>query len=482
MKSIFLTLLFTLKIFACSMCQIDVPMVHINVISQVKDSHSTFDIQWEFSQEFTKNTLLPYDINQNGIYDKAELNLIKQSLEEYLEKDSYLSFFKLVPKDKTVQEIKPIKTTISDQTIIYKDEKIYYYYTIKADIQYQPNHKLFVEFFDKGEFFKFVLQNFEFKHPDLNSQQQNNYDISFYFYDPKEEIKQLSQPTQLPPKVIEQVDSSKETMQTKKTLLQYLSQLLEQTKNSMQELLTQIRDNNSPSAYFWLLLFSFVYGVIHAIGPGHGKSLVSAYFLNDNRSAVKAFNISMLIGTVHTFSALILTLIIYFIVQSFFSTMFDNVEKITTQISALIIMAIALYLLYTKLKKKKTTLNSFTPAPNASFVKTPQEPISHVHTHSCGCNACKTTSTDLMVVLAAGIVPCPGTVTIFIFTLSMGVLFVGFLSAVFMSLGMSLIIFITAYLSIKIRSTAVVNSKLKMILEYGSLLFIFTLGLLLLLL
>lgn len=109
-----------------------------------------------------------------------------------------------------------------------------------------------------------------------------------------------------------------------------------------------------------------------------------------------------------------------------------------------------------------------------------QNNMLNTHTHSCSCNACKTTSTDLGVVLAAGIVPCAGTVMIFLFTMSLGVYFVGFLSAVFMSIGMSFIIFITAFLSIKIKKTQTHNSKLQKLLEYGSLLFIILLGVLLL--
>ncbi|MEA3315452.1 MAG: DUF1007 domain-containing protein, partial [Campylobacterota bacterium] len=92
----------------------------------------------------------------------------------------------------------------------------------------------------------------------------------------------------------------------------------------------------------------------------------------------------------------------------------------------------------------------------------------------------KTHSTDAGVILAAGIIPCPGTVTIFIFTMSLGIYFVGFLSAIFMSLGMSLIIFISAFLTIKIKQQTNTNNNIKKIFEYGSLLFILFLGIILL--
>lgn len=468
MKLLFLALLFSIKLFGCSLCTLEVPMVHINLQTNFKDNTTTFEIQWEFSQEFTQNTLRPYDLNQNDNYEENELNLIKQNLEEYIQNDSHLTFAKYFAKNQTKEAVLNLPLSVSNSTITYKDKKIYYYYSLETAIEYKLDHKLYFNFFDKGNYFHFVIQNVDFKHPLFHSMQLNNNDFTIFFYDSRNEIKQSALPKEtLIPTPLPKVEE--------KSFTDFLSVLLENTKNAIQNLLKDIKENNSISAYFWLLLFSFVYGIIHAIGPGHGKSLVSAYFLGNNNSIIKAMNISLLIGIVHTFSAFILTLITYYIIQTFFSTFFTNVEKITTQISALIIVSIALYLFYKKTKKPK--IKDFKIASNVNFVSLKTQQINH--THTCGCNACKTDSTDLMVILAAGIIPCPGTVTIFIFTLSMGVLFVGFLSAVFMSLGMSLIIFFAAYLSIKIRSRAIINTKLKTILEYGSLVFILLLGMVL---
>ena len=58
---------------------------------------------------------------------------------------------------------------------------------------------------------------------------------------------------------------------------------------------------------------------------------------------------------------------------------------------------------------------------------------------------------DLGVILGAGMVPCPTTVLIFIFTFSQGMYLTGFIAALFMSAGMSVVIFIAAALSVKAR-------------------------------
>lgn len=211
--------------------------------------------------------------------------------------------------------------------------------------------------------------------------------------------------------------------------------------------------------------------MIHALGPGHGKSLVAAYFLGNNRSVSKAFSVSALIGVVHTFSAFILTFVIYYVLNTYMGRYFSDIEAVTTKVSALIIILIALYLLYKRISKRPkaipqtSTWSQVKPTPS--------------HHQSCGCGACQTQSTDIGVILSAGIIPCPGTVTVFIFTLSLGVYMVGLMSAIFMSIGMSFIIFIAAYLSLKVREKSSPNERIRQILDYGSLIVIFGLGVLL---
>ena len=272
-------------------------------------------------------------------------------------------------------------------------------------------------------------------------------------------------------------DTSAKIEDESKSIMDTLRGALATLKEYITNLLTDIKDNNNLASYFWLLLLSFAYGIIHALGPGHGKSLVASYFLSKDRSIMKAFNISLMIGVVHTFSAFLLTFTIYYVLKSVLSEYFNDVETMAIKASAVVIIVIAAYLIAQKFKKPK--IKAFSIGDQQSFVKIPSN--QHIDTSACGCNACKTTSTDIGVILAAGIIPCPGTITIFIFTFGLGIYFVGFLSAIWMSLGMSFIIFLAAYLSIKVKSKTNSNPIIKKVLEYGSLVFILSLGLMLLL-
>lgn len=172
-----------------------------------------------------------------------------------------------------------------------------------------------------------------------------------------------------------------------------------------------------------------------------------------------------------------MTLSVYYLVGVIFSGITADIEKYASRTSAVLIIFIALYLLYKKIKPKKNKLK-FTISPQQSIIQ--PNNIPHNNRFSCSCSGCKTKSDDIMVILAAGMIPCPGTVTVFIFTMGLGIYFVGFLSAVFMSMGMAFIIFITSLISIKLKRTAKSNNFISTLLEFASLIFILLLGIILL--
>ncbi len=406
MKSILRIMLYliflTQTIFACTTCSVPVGLtVNVKVDKKITEKNTRFDIQWIFDKDFTKTIMHSY----NKKYDeKSVLEEVKKIFEQDISKRNYLTTIHY-DTDKTynIDKILSSNITIKENRIIYK-------YVFNTNITKEQNKNITIEFLDKTYFIIFKFN------------QKSIVD--------KTEIK-----------------SNK--------FIDYLSKTLKNFTVEIKSLLDNIEQSNSYESYIWLLVFSFGYGLLHAVGPGHGKSLVSSYFLSQKSSHLKALGISSIIGIVHTFSAFILTFVIYYSVSTFLGNYFANIEEITTKISAVIIIFIALLLIYRKILK-------------------------HKHQSSCACSGCKTYSTDIGVILAAGIVPCAGTVTIFIYTMSLNMYFIGFLSAIFMSLGMSLIIYITALLSIKVRDKSSSNNTLIKLFEYGSLAFILSLGIVLL--
>jgi ABC-type nickel/cobalt efflux system permease component RcnA/ABC-type uncharacterized transport system substrate-binding protein len=455
------------NIYACPLCSgININKVNANINISNKNNTTSIEVEWIFDEKYTAEIILANDKNRDKILSSNELAYLKDTIENYIKEKNYLLYIKYFHKDFNLKAVDFIKFDINTSDIEYKRNIIKYRYTLDIDINYQENNILYIRLYDIYNQFRFNIQNSSLSINLDNSISYNQYinrnstKIQFFKNNiDKEKIADQKQ----------DIDRS--------AVLNTLQNLLEKVKKSINNLLTDIKEKNSLIAYILLLLFSFLYGMLHAIGPGHGKSLVSAYFLSTNKSYTKAFNMSALIGIVHTFSAFLLTFVVYYILELILSNYYNNIEQIATKVSAIIIIAIAIFLIYKKIIVKKPKIKRFSKSINQSIIV--DKPT--LHTNSCSCKSCNSDSTELAVVLSAGMVPCTSTVTIFMYSMSMGLYVVGFISALFMSIGMSLVIFFSAVIAIHIKKSSSINSKFILLLEYFSLIFILSLGVILLL-
>ena len=211
-----------------------------------------------------------------------------------------------------------------------------------------------------------------------------------------------------------------------------------------------LNDENSISVSLSILLVAFLYGAIHAAGPGHGKALVAFYFTSNKSDYKKAFKMGYMISIIHAISALILTFGIFFILKTMFRQNFNNFSHIAMQISSVMIMCVGLYLIYEAYKNRKHREKTIKKQEKSSF----------------------------LVAFSAGVVPCPGVMTIVLFCLVLKQFVLGILAAIAMSIGMGLTISLAGILSIAInKKTSGKLREKRYILEIIGALLVFTLGL-----
>jgi len=465
-KIVLLVLLFKLA-FGCATCMIMVPTVEVNMQMYMKEKKlNKIHMEWNFSDIYTDEMINQYDKNRNDKLDKEELDYISEAMLDYIKPKGMLTFISYADeKSKKFIDINPSYENFTLK--IVKDFLVFSYDTkFKDDIL--VNSALSVEFEDYESYYAFIVtelnihgDNFIYKKElelfTATISLQNNPIVG------KTPKYQLSNEQKIEKKPIAEIAKNEDNFQ---------ENLLKKSMKKIKSLFESIKDEKNPMSYIYLLFFAYLYGVIHALGPGHGKTLVASYFLSNERSYTKALFISLAIGVVHTFSAFILTLVIYYVVNTLLAQFLDDTIFYTTKISALIIISIAIYLIYKKYRlykkiKQESKTQHFTFSTSAPHIST------------CGCGSCKIDkdSTDIALVISAGIIPCPGTTTLFIFAISTGLYYAGFISAFVMSLGMSSIIFFSALFSTVIRKKVLgSNDKLKKYLEFMSLAFILVLG------
>ncbi|MEL4015233.1 nickel/cobalt transporter [Dryocola clanedunensis] len=220
-------------------------------------------------------------------------------------------------------------------------------------------------------------------------------------------------------------------------------------------LLRQVAEN--PARAGWSLLsFSFVYGVLHALGPGHGKIVITTWLATHPsrlRSSLKlTFAASLLQGLV----AIALVTVVLGVLQ-LPSRQLHMSSFWLEKGSYLLVGVLGLMLALRALKKLRQALSrpKFT-----SF--TPQ----HVHHENCGCGhqhlpteqqlaAGEDWRARLTIVLSMGLRPCSGAIMVLLFSKVIGVFSWGVLSALAMAAGTSITISGLALLVHSFRSFAV---------------------------
>lgn len=468
--------------YACVTCAFMIPSVELDIKFEIERKNlQKIKFEWNFSEMYLHVLIEQFDRNQNNKLDKDELEVIHQAMLDYLEPKNMLTSIEY--SDDYSTEVEKINPKYENFKLEIVDKLLLFSYEAKLEKELLHKSILSILCEDNEAYFFFSMRKLELSENDFKITKNLYLSVaSLLFVDetivdkiqetdivPKEKVANKAHAVLIEKRIEAQQVIKEESQQQSEDLQEsYLLQSMEKIKS----LFASIKDEKNPMTYLLLLFFAYLYGVIHAMGPGHGKTLVASYFLANDRSYSKALFISLAIGVVHTFSAFILTVVIYYILNTLLAQFLDNTVYYTTKVSAVIIIFIALYLIYKKYSLYKQIEEQ---KSKAKFEFT----SSSIHLATCGCSSCKVdkNSTDVALIISAGIIPCPGTTTLFIFAISTGLYYAGFVSALVMSLGMSSIIFFSALFSTLIRKKLFISSeRLKKFLEFASLSFILILG------
>ncbi len=189
-----------------------------------------------------------------------------------------------------------------------------------------------------------------------------------------------------------------------------IAQLQHDLKMKMTGLTSQLRQGDNLSL-LWLVGLSFAYGVIHALGPGHGKALIASFLVTGQATPKRAIIQGSLAALLHGLSAIIVVALIQYYSIGRTSVVFDRWCVNLQVVAYSLISLIGLFLVFSQgveLVRKKLKSAQVTK-------KTP----------------------EWWMWLSLGLIPCPGTMIILLFFMSQKLLAMGVFLAIVMSLGMS---------------------------------------------
>lgn len=221
-------------------------------------------------------------------------------------------------------------------------------------------------------------------------------------------------------------------------------------------------NSSSPVAAVWtLMLLSFLYGVFHAAGPGHGKAVISGWLLATESELKRGIAIAAMSALFQALTAIVIVGALLLFVQSA-SAMARDVAGFLESASYLMIAGLGLYLI-------SGAFRSHGPAPQAEphfeLVSRPgaEAAVPHVHDEHCGhvhapepaqLRGDWSWTRAVTLAFAVGLRPCTGALLVLIFSWSIGLFWAGVASTLAMGLGVFITIATIASLAVYMKAFA----------------------------
>ncbi len=200
-----------------------------------------------------------------------------------------------------------------------------------------------------------------------------------------------------------------------------------QLKDTMAGLIEQARSERRPGPILYLLLLAFCYGVLHAAGPGHGKAVVTSFILSQKRSLAGGLLLGNGVALAHGIAGIILVLAVHFILKSGLIGPLQTVTRTTQYISySLITLLGAALVIKCFIKWRSAGRDNRKPGENT---------------------AAGSGKRMLPVVIAVGMIPCPGVVMVMLFAMSMNLIGLGIILGLCIAAGMAVTITLVVILA-----------------------------------
>ena len=173
-----------------------------------------------------------------------------------------------------------------------------------------------------------------------------------------------------------------------------------------------------------LLGVSFVFGVLHAMGPGHRKAVLVTYFLGEGTKPIKGFITGFLLALVHAASAIILVGGLYLFTSRSLLLSVDKTQAILFPATYAIILILGIWMIFQGIRENRSKNNPFR----------------------------STDKTGIRGLILSGLIPCPAASAIMILAVAGNALPIGIISVLMMSLGMGILLAVLGLLTVLLRN------------------------------
>ncbi len=249
------------------------------------------------------------------------------------------------------------------------------------------------------------------------------------------------------------------------------------------------------SAYWGLMGISFIYGIFHAAGPGHGKAVISSYLLANEETWRRGIALSFASALLQALTAVLIVAVAAVLIGATAKMMGDTV-KVIEMVSYTLIVLLGARLIWVKgrgfLHALHRVKSGPEPAPATAADRAP-----HVHAADADCHHHDHSHHDhahhnhahghhhaadeeedvlpwghahgpepeelagpggwrrgLSAIVAVGIRPCSGAIIVLVFALAQGLFWAGVASTFVMGVGTAITVAAIATLAVAAKAVA----------------------------
>jgi nickel/cobalt exporter len=241
------------------------------------------------------------------------------------------------------------------------------------------------------------------------------------------------------------------------------------------------------SAGWTLLGVSFIYGVFHAAGPGHGKAVISSYLVANEETWRRGIILSFASAVLQSLTAIVIVAVAAVLLNATAKAM-NTTVRVVEMVGYALIVLIGLRLLWVKGRALLRLLRPAKPAPHAHHGHHHHDQghahhhhehehgdghshgHAHGHTHgheddaSAWGHAHAPEPSELAgkhwfrralsAVIAVGLRPCSGAIIVLVFALAQGLFWIGVASTFAMGLGTAITVGTIATIAVGARGFA----------------------------
>lgn len=202
-----------------------------------------------------------------------------------------------------------------------------------------------------------------------------------------------------------------------------------------------------------IIIMAVFFGGLHALAPGHGKTIVAAYLVGTRGRIMDAVTLGLITTFTHTFSVILLGLITLFASQYIMPRQLYPYLELT---SGLLIIGVGGWLLSKRLKLKSQTAHDnghyHVEADGAKHYHNHHE--NHHHHHNKISEA-KNKKTHLMSLISlgfsGGIVPCPDALVLLLIAIAINKIAFGLFVLLAFSFGLAFVLILIGVLMVVAR-------------------------------